>query len=402
MLWRACESGSRFGPTRRSRAGSGDGGGVFRTGPPEGHPRPIRNGLRRYPQGPARSLPENSCDAPAGADIIPTSERTGARPGPDPTETCMNLAVEAQPVEQSARPPFQLRGGSYTMIVLRLIEPKHPAFYKLLTEKISQAPGFFTDAPVVLDLQDLANEPPFNMAELRRRLRQHRLMAFGVQNGTEEQNKIAENAGMVVLPEGRQAAMRPSPARQADAEAKPEDGAAAPVAAAEPAPAPASSKPRAASRAGGDRRNRLLRRRGAAAAGRTQQGGRPPGALGPADLRPGQATSSSWPPSARARSSSPTATSTSTAPFAAGRWPASPATRRRASSAAAWRRSWSPSPATGGCATTSPRSSSASRCRSTSATNRSSSRNSREGRSPPRTGGRCFEASPPTVGGTLV
>ncbi|MDZ3838821.1 MAG: septum site-determining protein MinC [Rhodospirillales bacterium] len=150
----------------------------------------------------------------------------------------MNLAVEAQPVEQSARPPFQLRGGSYTMIVLRLIEPKHPAFYKLLTEKISQAPGFFTDAPVVLDLQDLGNEPPFNMAELRRRLRQHRLMAFGVQNGTEEQNKIAENAGMVVLPEGRQAAMRPAPSRQADAEAKPEDGAAAPVAAAEPAPAP--------------------------------------------------------------------------------------------------------------------------------------------------------------------
>ncbi|MCU0894623.1 MAG: septum site-determining protein MinC [Rhodospirillales bacterium] len=149
----------------------------------------------------------------------------------------MNLAVEAQPVEQSPKPPFQLRGGSYTMIVLRLIEPKHPAFYKLLTEKISQAPGFFTDAPVVLDLQDLAYEPPFNMAELRRRLRQHRLMAFGVQNGTDEQNKIAENAGMVVLPEGRQAAMRPTAARPPDAEAKAEDGAA--PAAAEPAPAPA-------------------------------------------------------------------------------------------------------------------------------------------------------------------
>lgn len=121
----------------------------------------------------------------------------------------MNLAVEAQPADQSGRLPFQLRGGSYTMIVLRLIEPKHPAFYKLLMEKIGQAPGFFTDAPVVIDLQDLADAPPFNMAELRRRLRQHRLMAFGVQNGTEEQNKIAENAGMVVLPEGRQAAIRP-------------------------------------------------------------------------------------------------------------------------------------------------------------------------------------------------
>ena len=153
----------------------------------------------------------------------------------------MNLAVEAQPAEQSARPPFQLRGGSYTMIVLRLTEPKHPAFYQLLLEKISQAPGFFTDAPVVLDLQDLADEPPFNMAELRRRLRQHRLMAFGVQNGTEEQNKIAVNAGMIVLPEGRQAAMRPVPRPAAEAEAKPEAEApaaadAAPAAPAEEAP----------------------------------------------------------------------------------------------------------------------------------------------------------------------
>lgn len=128
----------------------------------------------------------------------------------------MDLAAKVDPVEQSARPPFQLRGGAYTMIVLRLTEPKHPAFYQMLMEKVAQAPGFFTDAPVVLDLQDLVDAPPFNMAELRRRLRQHRLMAFGVQNGTDEQNQIAINAGMVILPPGRQAPLRSAP-RQAPA-----------------------------------------------------------------------------------------------------------------------------------------------------------------------------------------
>lgn len=131
----------------------------------------------------------------------------------------MDLAAEVHPVEQSARPPFQLRGGTYTMIVLRLIEPKHPSFYQMLMDKVAQAPGFFTDAPVVLDLQDLADAPPFNMAELRRRLRQHRLMAFGVQNGTEEQNQIAVNAGMVVLPPGRQAAIRGAASAAAGADA---------------------------------------------------------------------------------------------------------------------------------------------------------------------------------------
>ncbi|MBL8658771.1 MAG: septum site-determining protein MinC [Rhodospirillales bacterium] len=136
----------------------------------------------------------------------------------------MNFAAEAHPAEQSERPPFQLRGGAYTMIVLRLIEPKHPAFYQMLMDKVAQAPGFFTDAPVVLDLQDLADAPPFNMAELRRRLRQHRLMAFGVQNATEEQNRIAVNAGMVVLPPGRQAPIRAAP-RTAPASDAPEPAA---------------------------------------------------------------------------------------------------------------------------------------------------------------------------------
>ncbi len=131
----------------------------------------------------------------------------------------MDLAAEAHPAEQSERPPFQLRGGAYTMIVLRLIEPKHPAFYQMLMAKVAQAPGFFIDAPVVLDLQDLADAPPFNMAELRRRLRQHRLMAFGVQNATEEQNQIAINAGMVVLPPGRQAPIRATPRPAPPAEA---------------------------------------------------------------------------------------------------------------------------------------------------------------------------------------
>lgn len=145
----------------------------------------------------------------------------------------MDLAAEVAPAEPRERPPFQLRGGSYTMIVLRLTEPKHPEFYKLLMEKVAQAPGFFADAPVVLDLQDLADAPPFNMSELKRRLRQHRLMPFAVQNATDEQNRIAVNAGMIVLPEGRQAPIR-APREPAPADAP----AAAPVAA--PAATPAA------------------------------------------------------------------------------------------------------------------------------------------------------------------
>jgi septum site-determining protein MinC len=131
----------------------------------------------------------------------------------------MSIATPAKSIEPSSY-PFQLRGGAYTLLVLRLNDPKDPTLFQLLADKIAQAPNFFRHAPVVIDLHNLAEAPPFNMAELGRRLRQHQLVPIGVQNGTEEQNRAAVNAGWSIFPEGRQAALR--------------EPAAAPTSAAEP------------------------------------------------------------------------------------------------------------------------------------------------------------------------
>ena len=96
--------------------------------------------------------------------------------------------------------------------MLRLDDPKDPTLFQLLADKIAQAPNFFRHAPVVIDLQNMAEAPPFNMAELGRRLRQHQLVPIGVQNANEEQNRAAVNAGWSIFPEGRQATLRePSP-----------------------------------------------------------------------------------------------------------------------------------------------------------------------------------------------
>ena len=119
----------------------------------------------------------------------------------------MTSATPARTIERSSQ-PFQLRGGAYTLLVLRLNDPKDPLLFQALADKIAQAPNFFRHAPVVLDLQNLADAPPFNMAELGRRLRQHQLVPIGVQNGTDEQNRAAVNAGWSLFPEGRQAPLR--------------------------------------------------------------------------------------------------------------------------------------------------------------------------------------------------
>ena len=130
---------------------------------------------------------------------------------PDPEidrQERMTSATPAKTSSEPAAPAFQLRGGAYTLLVLRLNDPKDPVLFQALADKIAQAPNFFRHAPVVIDLQNLVDAPPFNMAELGRRLRQHQLVPIGVQNGNEEQNRAAVNAGWSLFPEGRQAPLR--------------------------------------------------------------------------------------------------------------------------------------------------------------------------------------------------
>ena len=150
----------------------------------------------------------------------------------------MTSATQARTIERSSQ-PFQLRGGAYTLLVLRLNDPKDPLLFQALADKIAQAPNFFRHAPVVIDLQNLADAPPFNMAELGRRLRQHQLVPIGVQNGSDEQNRAAVNAGWSLFPEGRQAPLRenaPAP-RTVESAAPPPPSAPETVEAADDAPA---------------------------------------------------------------------------------------------------------------------------------------------------------------------
>ena len=58
---------------------------------------------------------------------------------------------------------------------------------------------------MVLDLQGLSGDGPFHFGELVHGLRQHQLTPVGVQNGTEEQNRAAVEAGLSVFPVWRSA-----------------------------------------------------------------------------------------------------------------------------------------------------------------------------------------------------
>lgn len=128
---------------------------------------------------------------------------------------------------QSRAMPFQLRGNTYTMMVLKLIDPDHPEFDEMLRTKIMQAPNFFRYAPLVVDLDEVS-DTDFDFNGLRARLHDLALVPVGVQGGSPEMQMAALRSGLTVIP----AARTPQPMNVA--RSKPE---AAPRAA-DPAPAP--------------------------------------------------------------------------------------------------------------------------------------------------------------------
>jgi septum site-determining protein MinC len=117
---------------------------------------------------------------------------------------------------------FQIRGQLHALLTLRLFAPGDHQFFPKLQSAISLTPGFFSNAPVVLDVAPVAEQPPPNMAEFARRLRQQHLVPVGLQNGSEDWNRAAVNAGLGLMPAawGAQRAAREvePPAAQAEPE----------------------------------------------------------------------------------------------------------------------------------------------------------------------------------------
>ncbi|MEC4593702.1 MULTISPECIES: septum site-determining protein MinC [Nitrospirillum] len=132
--------------------------------------------------------------------------------------------------------PFQLRGSNFTMMVLKVSDPHAQNFFFALSDKVRQAPNFFRNAPVVLDLDDLPPGQGFDFENFCDLLRTLGLIAVGLQGGTREQQEAALAVGLAVFPQGRATAdaqpATPRPVAVADA----------PVAAA-PVPAPAHDLP---------------------------------------------------------------------------------------------------------------------------------------------------------------
>lgn len=104
--------------------------------------------------------------------------------------------------------PFELKGSLFTLTVLQLWRTDLDAIERHLRSKIEQAPGFFQNVPVVLDVAELEDTPDFSA--LTGLLRRHSLLPVGVRNASVALQDAAVQAGLAILRADRSDIPRPA------------------------------------------------------------------------------------------------------------------------------------------------------------------------------------------------
>lgn len=102
-------------------------------------------------------------------------------------------------------PIFQLKGSLFTFTVLQLLSFEPAVFQEQLSARVRQAPKFFQQAPIVIDLQKL-NDPEnhLDLSWLVDQLRAHGLLPIGLRSSQIVHQEASLSLGLAVLPETKQ------------------------------------------------------------------------------------------------------------------------------------------------------------------------------------------------------
>ncbi|MEC7816331.1 MAG: septum site-determining protein MinC [Pseudomonadota bacterium] len=113
---------------------------------------------------------------------------------------------------------FQLKSANVSLTALELYFFDDAQFEADLRDKISQAPGFFKDIPLVISLEKYDGlDSELDFFKLIGTCRRHHMHVIGVRAGNEDQRRLARGASLALLPGS---VSRPAPAPEAPAEAE--------------------------------------------------------------------------------------------------------------------------------------------------------------------------------------
>ncbi|NBC13217.1 MAG: septum site-determining protein MinC [Gammaproteobacteria bacterium] len=122
---------------------------------------------------------------------VQTSPDSASRSGPD----------------TAVSPAFELKASSFTLPVIRLLALDMDAVEAQLAPKVEQAPGFFQNTPVVIDLGALPRDSGIvAFPQLVGMLRGLGMIPVGVRGGSAQQNEAARAMELAILGESTRAA----------------------------------------------------------------------------------------------------------------------------------------------------------------------------------------------------
>ncbi len=97
-------------------------------------------------------------------------------------------------------PALELKGSLVTLMTLRVLDPDPETLTQQFVKKIEQAPDFFKNAPIILDLQALQEaEKTIDLAFLVALLKRYELVPVAIKGGTFEQNQAALALSLGIL-----------------------------------------------------------------------------------------------------------------------------------------------------------------------------------------------------------
>lgn len=98
---------------------------------------------------------------------------------------------------------LELKGSLFPLSVLHCTDASAATLGPLLSAKLAQAPGFFYQAPIVLNLQDCVDVPDF--AALKHLFSELKLVLVGVTGASASVKTAAQQAGLASLQAGKAA-----------------------------------------------------------------------------------------------------------------------------------------------------------------------------------------------------
>lgn len=129
--------------------------------------------------------------------------------------------MSLQEVTKGQKPAAEFKGSVFTFTVLLIRRFDLAEIAADVEARLAQAPRFFLNAPVVLDLSPVAEEANAELAALADVLRRAKLMPVGVCNGSASQHEAAVAAGLAVVQHSTRRAPAPVEPRAVAAEAAP-------------------------------------------------------------------------------------------------------------------------------------------------------------------------------------